>query len=112
MSQYNNDPNSFEEDFSIPSAPVNPSTLGDGGYPGEGDLYKLFWNMATLAGRYDSDDADGTDTQGNMNYFNGFPAISPLAIVRSLRMTWCLERLRTRLRYTISSGANARCSAR
>jgi hypothetical protein len=52
-------------------SPVNPSELHHGGHPERDELYRLFWNMATLAAAYDSDDVNGTMTQGSMRFCSG-----------------------------------------
>jgi len=62
MSQYEGRLTAFEHDFPNPSAPVNPNVLWNGGYPAGGDLYKLFYHLATRAATHDSDDVYGTST--------------------------------------------------
>ncbi len=59
----------FVEPYDL--VPIDPADLDDGGHPERDDLYRLFWNMAILAGEYDSDDANGTYTQGSMRFCNG-----------------------------------------
>jgi hypothetical protein len=74
MHSYEGDTTTFEATFVTPYSPLTPvdvTTLGDGGYSGTDDLFRLFYNMAITSKDYDSDDAFGNDDAGSRRYYNG-----------------------------------------